>query len=72
MDTELESECNRIILLGMQQIKMLFIEGEIIKSKQRGDINDSQYQNFREVADKQWGKWSRRAKRLEQRTLRGR
>ena len=64
MDKELEESANRTLSLGLQQIRMLLIENQIGMVKQKGEINNEQYGVFREVADKQWGKWSRKVKRL--------
>jgi len=69
-ENKTEKECNRIISLGMQQIAMLFTEGEMIKAKDRQEINSEQYGVFREVADKHWDKWSKRVEREERRQRR--
>lgn len=63
MDKELENSINRTIVLGMQQISMLFVERQIARSKQVGEINDNQYRIYRDVADKHWDKWFRKVKK---------
>ena len=64
MDKQLEDSINRTIALGMQQIRMMFVEANMAKAKQDNEINDEQYDTFRQVADRHWGKWSKKVKRL--------
>ena len=72
MDTQMERDCNRIIQLGMQQMRMLFAENEIAKAKNEGELSDRQYDTFRAIADKHWDKWSRRVNRLNKQVKKGR
>ena len=66
-ENKTEKECNRIISLGMQQIAMLFAEGEMVKAKDKQEINNEQYGVFREVSDKYWDKWSKRVEKEKMR-----
>lgn len=69
MDKE-QKDFSNIVSLGLQQIGMLIVEYSIAQARQSGEINDEQYSTFREVSDKNWDKWSRKANRINRKVNR--
>lgn len=64
MDKEIEEKLNEVALLGLQQIRLLLLEYYAAKAKQESLIEDEAYTTFRQVANKHWNKWFKRANRL--------